>query len=156
MALKNSEFPKQYSVPFIASDSVEDAILAIYALLETRAARPEITLISKKPSSIRDSLRYSINPVLMTVSRTNPVSYQEYKNEYMKHRAGITAVVSLDKKDKLRVGIALPPEDAAKKAGMDVTPVITIYDKATEDGMQGFFSEWENKFIELKKQQEES
>lgn len=150
MFSRKESFPKEYTVPFVPKGEVEDALIACYSLLNAPVFRPEITIVSGKASSFKDLLRYSVNPVVLTVSKTEPSTFENFRESYMKHRAGVTAVAALDKKDKLRININLPDEKIAEKYKHPLTLTMIVYDEKTDAQIPDFFAGWQECFDSLK------
>ncbi len=150
MAKHTDEYPKTFDVPFLAPDDVDNAVIAFYSLITADVTRPEVTLYAKKKPSFRDSFRYAIYPVVLSVSKGSPSTFEQFKKDYEEHRAGISAVVSLDKKDKLRLNITFSNEDSAREAGLPAVAAVTVYDSKSEELLPEFFAEWESKFLALR------
>lgn len=144
------EYPKSVFIPFIPQESMEDILLAIYALSRTETNHPEVCIMNSKPVEDREGYILPNDAYALVLREGTPISYNIFRKTYLQHRNGITAVTALDLEDKHRVSILLLPETEYTKSGIPMNPIVTFYDRETEARLAGFFRQWDMQYQETK------
>jgi len=142
------EYPKSVFIPFIPQESLEDILLAFYALPQTAATHPEVCIMNCKPAEDREGYVLPSDAFALVLRESTPITYNIFRKTYLQHRNGITAVTALE--DKHRVSILLLPEEGYKTSGIPINPIVSFYDRETEAELAGFFRQWDQKYQEIK------
>lgn len=147
---EGKEYPKSVFIPFIPQESLEDTLLAFYALTRTKTNHPEVSIFNSNPVEGRDGYVLPNDAFVLVLRENTTTNYDIFRRTYMQHRSGITAVTALDPEDKQRVSILLLPEEGYKKSGIPMNPIVTFYDRETEAALSGFFEQWDGKYQEVR------
>ena len=147
---EEAEYPKSVFIPFIPQDSLEDTLLALYALSRTETHRPEISILNINPVENRAGYILPNDAFALVLRENTPISYQIFRRTYLQHKSGITAVTALDPEDQHRVSVLLMPEEGYHASGIPMNPIVTFYDRETEAMLSGFFEQWDRKYQEIR------